>query len=115
MKKIILSGILMILVLVVFQQCKKNDTDNVDCSKVNAAYNADIRPLVAARCNTTGCHTSGYANGDFTFYEGLKVSADNGTLMSKVVTNKTMPPSGALSQDDRNKFECWIKNGSPNN
>lgn len=115
MKKIILSFLSLLFILVVFQQCKKKDADDVDCSKVNAKYNADIRPLVAARCNTTGCHTSGYTNGDFTFYEGLKAAADNGTLANKVLDAKTMPPSGALSQDDRNKIKCWIDSGSPNN
>ena len=95
--------------------CRKNEYKNIDCNKISAKYSSDIFPLVSAKCNSSGCHATGSSRGDFTTYQGLKAKADNGTLEKTVLVNKTMPPSGALSQDDRNKIKCWLNNGAPNN
>lgn len=95
--------------------CKKNEYKNIDCNKISAKYSSDIFPLISSRCNSSGCHAAGSSRGDFTTYQGLKSKADNGSLERTVLVDKTMPPSGALSQDDRNKIKCWLTNGAPNN
>jgi hypothetical protein len=115
MQRIILILGTLILIILLFQTCKKDDLKNLDCSKIAATYNADIKPLVNTQCNTSsGCHGSG-SSLDYSTYAGLKSIADNGSLEKKVLTDKSMPPSGALSLDNKKKIKCWLNNGSLNN
>jgi hypothetical protein len=115
MKQLILSACFILFVVVVFQTCKKDDLKNLDCSKVPATYHSDIKPLVESHCATSGsCHGAGSGR-DYSTYPGLKSVADNGSLEKSTITDKSMPPSGALSLDDRKKIKCWLNNGSQNN
>lgn len=102
------------LLVVLFYACDK-DLSNVNCTEVNAAYSASIKPLVQSRCLTSGCHSSGSQNGDFTTYQGLKTVAENGALEDAVIVDKRMPPNNPLSKEERKKFRCWIDQGAPNN
>ena len=103
-------------VALLFTGCKKEETlDNIDCSKVNAAYSANIKPLINTNCVSSGCHNANSTNGDFTAHAGLKSKADNGSLNNRVIQQKNMPPSGSLTSDDLKKIKCWINSGSPNN
>jgi hypothetical protein len=116
MKKNTIFIFLFFISILLFQTCKKDDLKNLDCSTVPATYNADVKPLVASQCATSGgCHGIGSSHGNFSDYSGLKIIADNGSLESKTIKDKSMPPSGALSLDDRKKIKCWLNNGSPNN
>ena len=103
------------MVVIYLISCRKNEYKNIDCNSIQSTYSSDIFPLVSAKCNSSGCHSAGSSRGDFTTYQGLKVKADNGSLEKSVLLDKDMPPSGALSQDERNKIKCWLNNGSPNN
>jgi hypothetical protein len=115
MKRTILYIGILIFVLFIFQTCKKDDLKNLDCGKVSSTYHSDIKPLVDTQCATSGgCHGSGSGR-DYSTYSGLKTVADNGSLERTTITDKSMPPSGALSLDDRKKIKCWLNNGSPNN
>ena len=94
---------------------KKNDLDHIDCSKINSNYTSSIKPIIEGHCLSSGCHNSGSVNGDFTTYEGLKAKADNGTMDSRVIKDKSMPPSGALHIDNLKKIKCWLSSGALNN
>ncbi|TND03498.1 MAG: hypothetical protein FD123_3919 [Bacteroidetes bacterium] len=94
--------------------CDK-DLDDVDCSTTTSNYAADIKPIITANCNSSGCHGTGSSNGDFTTYAGLKTVADNGRLQSRVIVERDMPPSGPLNREQRIKIKCWIDSGAPNN
>lgn len=98
--------------------CKKNkkdDLNNLDCSKINSSYSSDIKPIIAANCLSSGCHNAGSANGDLTTYTGLKAKADNGSLDNRVIQQRNMPPSGSLAIDDLKKIKCWLNSSAPNN
>jgi hypothetical protein len=101
--------------LLLFSCKTEHPEPETDCSKINAAYAASIKPLVEANCLSSGCHNSNSTNGDFTTYEGLKSVADKGALKARIVDQKNMPPGKSLSQDDINKVKCWLESGSPNN
>ena len=102
------------LVLVV--ACKKEEKEEIiDCSGVSPSYNSDIKPIINANCLSSGCHNSASGNGDYTSYIGLNAVASSGALESRIVTNKTMPPTGPLSLEDRKKIKCWISSGAHNN
>lgn len=98
--------------------CKKKkneDLNSVDCSKINSSYSADIKPIIDGNCLSSGCHNSNSTNGDFTTYAGLKTKVDNGSIDSRVLQQKNMPPSGALPLDQLKKIKCWLNSGAPNN
>lgn len=103
-----------IMLAIVLNSCK-DDLGNIDCSSISSSYSTAIKPLIDANCTTAGCHNAGSTRGDFTVYSGLKAVADAGTLEEKVINEKSMPPSGALSVDDRKKIKCWLEAGAPNN
>lgn len=81
------------------------------------SYSSDIAPIVAAKCNVSGCHNSGSSYGDFTSYTGLKAFASSGSLNTQVVTLKLMPkfPVLPLTSDQISKIDCWIQQGALNN
>ena len=95
--------------------CQKDEYKNLDCSKISSTFNANIKPIFTTNCISSGCHDSGSPHGDFTIYSGCNTKVGNGTLNSRVLENKNMPPSAPLSLDDRKKIKCWIENGAPNN
>ena len=107
--------IVFFLIIIGFSSCRKDEYKKLDCSTINAKYNADIKPIINANCTSSGCHDAGSGNGDYTTYSGLKIKVDNSSLSSRVLYDKNMPPNGALSLDDRNKIKCWLDNGAPNN
>lgn len=94
---------------------KKDEYKDLNCSTINAKYNADITPIINANCLSSSCHGAGSANGDYTTYAGIKMKADNGSLSTRILYDKSMPPNGELSLDNRNKIKCWLDNGAQNN
>jgi hypothetical protein len=115
MKKSILITGLIFFVVLFFQTCKKDNLRNLDCSNIPATYNSDIKPIISSHCSTSNsCHGTG-STLDYSDYAKLKAVADNGSLEKTTIKDKSMPPSGALTLDDRKKIKCWLNNGSPNN
>ena len=78
------------------------------------SFAAEIKPLLDANCNTSGCHTNGFAAGDFTTYQGVLSKFDNGSLKERVDA-RTMPPAFELQDDEIQKIVCWVEAGAPNN
>src|SRR5688572_9296064 len=113
MKKVLVLLCLCIVCLEACKKKKKNEDGGLDCSKIT--YSSDIKPIITANCNASGCHNAGSSFGDFSTYAGLKAKADNGAINNRVVQGKNMPPSGPLPQDQIDKIKCWLDSGSPNN
>lgn len=114
MKKLAVFIIFLICITII-NCCKKNEYKNIDCSKINASYANDIKPIIDANCVSSGCHDPASANGNYTTYEGVVARVNNGTLEKRVLINKDMPKSSPLSIEDRKKIKCWINNGAPKN
>jgi hypothetical protein len=102
------------IAMILLASCK-DDMDDLDCSTIASAYNADIKPIITNNCATAGCHVTGSAQGDFSTYNGIKTAADNGKLEQRVIHDKNMPPSGPLPLDHRKKIKCWLEAGAHNN
>jgi hypothetical protein len=116
MKRFLLIAVFLVFAALFFQTCKKDDLKNLDCSTIAASYAANIKPIITSQCATTSsCHGAGTNRSDYTTYAGLKAVADDGSLNQKVIVDKSMPPSGSLSLDERQKIKCWLNNGSLNN
>lgn len=97
--------------IITLSACKKDPVD--ECADVT--YSQTIAPIIAASCATAGCHVSGAAIGDFTTHAGIAAAANAGHVKHEVIDDKTMPPSGALSDLKQDQILCWINDGAPNN
>ncbi len=85
------------------------------CDSIYESYQLTIVPIINSNCTTSGCHDAGSPSGNFTTYNGLKAKVDNGALRKRVLEDKDMPPSGSLSQEERDKLNCWLEKAAPNN
>ena len=90
------------------------------CDTTNVSFATDIKPILAAKCNTTGCHNNAAATGyDLSAYDGVKAIADNGKLLGSINWTtgfSAMPKSlPKLSTCEINKFTRWVNQGKLNN
>src|ERR1700759_3453139 len=97
----------------IIYSCKKNEMTGT-CS---AKYGSDIQPIVSAKCALASCHAAGSSLPDLTNFSVLKTYADNGRIETNIFDLKIMPPASAapLSEDEKNKFKCWLDNGAQQN
>ena len=87
-----------------------------DCATLNVTYSATIQPIINTECAISGCHVSGgTAPTDYATYAGIKISIDPGFLKDRTLTQKDMPPAGALADTTLQKISCWLDAGAPNN
>lgn len=112
------------LSLVVFVSCDKKIAKIAPPSAPVTAsfcdsikYTKYIKPIITKNCAYSGCHISGFSYGDFTSYSGVKLKVDNSLFKTRVFDSplNPMPPSGQLSQSQRDSIKCWLDKGAPNN
>ena len=113
MKKINHSLIfLFVLSTVVLISCKKSIYDkNLQCDNT-ISFSNQILPLVENNC--TVCHSAGEAGYTLTNHSNISANADD-MLSSMKGIMKLMPQDGALPDSLIQQFECWMKQGKPNN
>ncbi len=105
------------LSLCIFVACTKDrgqlpeTIPSADCSTIH--FSEDIKPVIDDKC--LGCHSASYLCGDLVTYDDVKSKVDNGSLLQKVVRDKTMPPGNPLSEEELQKFKCWVESGGNNN
>ena len=105
--------ILSLFIVTTISSCNKDKT--VDCETVSATFSNDISPILMSSCNTVNCHSSTSNNSDYTSYDKIKIAVDNGNLRTRVVDKKSMPIGSSLTQEQIDKFHCWLDAGAPNN
>jgi uncharacterized membrane protein len=110
-------------VLVLVQaQCRHDDLNAATLAKV--CYQTDIGPIFLRSCATSGCHDSQRGRGGYSFADYSSVmkavtpfNAQKSTVY-KAITGKgfvqLMPPSGALSENERISIRVWIDQGAEN-
>ena len=82
-----------------------------DCG--NVIFSKDIKPILDIHC--VGCHSANFIHGDLETHSEVKFKVDDGTLLQKVVKDKTMPPGNPLTEEEIQKFKCWIEDGAKDN
>jgi hypothetical protein len=89
---------------------------NKNCDTTTVTYSLTIKPIVAAKCANSGCHTAGgTGNGNFDTYAGVKAKVDNGSFLNRTVVLMNMPTSGPLNSCELVQVRKWIELGAPNN
>ena len=89
------------------------------CDTTDTKFSTVILPMMQTHCATTNaCHDgSPGALGplDLTKYDDVKLFYDFGTLKSRVIDLKDMPPSAPLPDSLIKKLQCWMGKGAKNN
>jgi mono/diheme cytochrome c family protein len=85
----------------------------VECDGSTPTYTADIKAIFDANCKS--CHGAGSNKGDYSTYQKLKVSVDNGKFEDEVLVRQSMPRGSKLTTEQLSKIKCWIENGAPEN
>jgi hypothetical protein len=121
-KKVFLIGFSSLFFLFYFsctkEKGKPSSTSGVTqsfCDSLNVKFSTDINPLIQSNCALPGCHNATAAGGvDFT--PGYS-SIDTSRIRARVLDGNPsfMPPGNPLPTIDRQKIECWLKAGAPNN
>jgi len=102
-------------------RCRHDDLNAATLDKV--CYTRDIGPIFLRSCGTTGCHDSrakgGYSFTDYTsVMQAITPFNAQKSKAYKAITGKgfvqLMPPSGALSQNERILIRVWIDQGAEN-
>jgi hypothetical protein len=103
-RKLMLSLIVCMTLLVACSKSSTNPTFTPDCSGAVKSFSRDVLPVFQSAC--VGCHSqfSSYSN----------ISADKSAIRSRIVDG-SMPQSGSLSTAQKNNIVCWIDNGALNN
>jgi uncharacterized membrane protein len=91
----------------------KYDTTPFDCTAVNATFANDVQPIIQAKC--AGCHSGASPDAGVSLSNYSQISSNKTGVRQTAIVNKSMPPSGPLSNDEMTKIQCWIDAGAPNN
>ena len=95
--------------------CEKSNCDSIS----NVSYIFDVKPIMETYCN--GCHDgpSGGGGYDLTTYNGVKISANNGSLIGSIHHDGGYEPmplnAGKLSGCRIKTIETWVAEGAPDN
>ncbi|WP_118972141.1 hypothetical protein [Taibaiella koreensis] len=127
MKKLILASI---VILTGFASCYKDNAEDMypsgggsssgGCDTTNVTFSGTIKPIIDARCATSGCHFDASVTGiDLFHYSGVAAVANSGKLVSAITHNgQASPmPKGMPKLDDCSiaKIVKWVNSGAPNN
>jgi len=110
-----LSGLVLVLI-----QCRHDGLNVANLDPV--CYQRDIEPIFQNSCGTTGCHDSQRGESGYTFtnYSSIMKAITpfnaNKSKAYQAITGKAfvqlMPPSGALTQNERILIRVWIDQGA---
>jgi hypothetical protein len=82
------------------------------CDTVKPTYAGVIQPLIGSSCAISGCHVNGAQTPDLSSYSGLKAAIER--VKARAITEKSMPPSGALGSCNLEYLQTWINAGALN-
>lgn len=112
-----------------WQSCKHQpippDTSSLPCDASVVYFNRDVLPILVSNCAKSGCHdaTSHKEGVNLTNYDkvmqtgGVKAGKPSSSdLYESIISTgqNAMPPSGPLSEADKQTIEKWITQGAKN-
>ena len=126
MTKGLVAGLLIIIIF----SCNSDELPEPEaCDTLMPTYNTNVQSIIDQTCSYSGCHdgAGGIGPGDYSTFEGLAGSIQNGSFTDRVISSKDnpsrgMPPDASVypesQQDDLSDSQleiltCWIQNGFP--
>jgi len=120
-KPLVYSCFFILIIVSLFQTACTSDKLPEPMPEVcdGLTYDNGIKTIVDTYCAYSGCHVSGFIDGDFSTYEGMRSRLENGRIERRVIIDRDMPEPGSnpdeLTPEDFDDFKCWIDNGFPEN
>ena len=91
--------------------CKKDEDFEAACEDGSTpAYDSEMRTFVESKRAVSRCHFYGSSDGNYSTYSGMVEDINNGKISNRVLDRQDMPKNSTLSQDELNKFKCWLHN-----
>lgn len=89
------------------------------CESGTITYNVTVQAILETNCAYTGCHLSGFPNGNLSSYgDDLLDFLEKGDFKERVIDLRDMPPYYAfgpteLTAEELQILKCWIEDGYP--
>ena len=83
-------------------------TENPACDSLMVTYDNQVKPIIDASCAFVGCHSVGFAFGDFTTYPSMTPYLNDSQFKNEVLITKDMPQGGTLTDEELLILECWV-------
>ncbi len=106
--KLILGSITFSVLLIACAKDEVTETTVDACGDENYTYDDNVASIINENC--TACHTTGGTFPSLTTFS--EVEANLSRVKARAITDKTMPPSEALSDEDIKILNCWIEQGN---
>jgi len=97
-------------------------------SPCEVTYDNEVKSIMANTCAYAGCHSGPTASPyvpaiakDYTTYDGLKETVENGMFRERAINIQNMPPDAfvpdgrplSLTSDEMSSLQCWLDSGYP--
>lgn len=86
------------------------------CEGTDPSFANDVLPILNASCALAGCHVDGFANGDFSNFNGFSARAAGAIAR---MSAGTMPPAASSGPDPSEaqiqSIRCWMEAGAMDN
>lgn len=89
--------------------CEKSASVTVSSGGTAGALFTNVRNLITARCQS--CHNNTVQNGGMNWAVDCNIVVNQVRVKVRAVTDGTMPPTGSLSQADKDIITNWINAG----
>ena len=108
------SGLLICLILFNLVSCIKNDrftpsSQAGNCNGQPGPLFQSVKTIITQNC--VSCHNNYDLNGNMNWTVDCNIVQFRDRIKARAVDEKTMPPTGPLSQADRDKISAWINAG----
>ena len=121
MKKSTTLAVFILLVVVLANACKKDNTDDkgsdtgtVDCGTITTTFSGTVSPLMGTSCAKSGCHNSGSTNGPGALTTYTQIFNAKSQIRTAVASG-SMPRDASFTAAQKATITCWIDAGAPNN
>ena len=129
-KKRVIQGVIAGAFSLVAVCCTSDELPPAEaCDTVMPTYDTTVKEIIDQTCSYSGCHdgSGGIGPGDYSTYNGIVGTLQNGSFADRVITSidnpsRGMPPDASVypesQQDDLSEIQleiltCWIQNGFP--
>ena len=97
----------------------EGDLTTYDCSSTAPTYTAIIKPVLDAKCATSGCHNASSAKSgfDLSTYATCKTASEDAAFRGAIqhISGFSNMPRGGDKLDEPTVkiISCWVQNGAP--
>jgi uncharacterized membrane protein len=102
---------------IVLSACSKSSSDdpasppanNTSCTGTPGPLFLAVKDVLAANC--VSCHTTNGQASFANFNNNCTIVSQASNIRTRAVVQGNMPPSGAISQADKDKINAWVAAG----